>query len=588
MSMSITAPRVTSILLSLLLGACGSDASTDPDAGIAEVDANPSADAGPVPDLTAAMFDPDTVLDIAIEMDPDDWESLRHQTRSILDVLGASCLEEPPTRPFTYFASTVTVNGDVVTNVGVRKKGFFGSLSTTKPSLKVKFSEYLDDQRYSGMQRLTLNNAISDGSFVKQCLGYALFADAGVPAPRCNFATVSVNGESLGLYVHVESIKKRFLARHFSDNDGNLYEGALSDFRPGWVDTFQRKTNHEDLDRSDIEALVPAMSTSDDDLLAALEPLIDVDAFIDMWATELLIMHADGYARNTNNFYLYRESQSGRFNFIPWGIDSIMFADTTLSWEDELPPTSVWAEGVLSRRLYHHPETRARYYDRLETLLDDWDETALVAEIDRMEELIAPHVEAAATTNFAAAVDGVRDFVNGRRATIESALASEDPAWAGELRDPWCIDEIGTVSATFSTTFGTITDEDVFASGSGTLNVTVDGVAFVPVNIGSKSGYDEESGEPAIQVVAWLDDDTALILHMVIPDRDNFASGTLPVDWTTVSGYVVRILFPPGSDPVGEVVGMLGEGTLWLTEAGTTPGATVSGSMSTILYESLW
>ena len=585
--MSTTAPRVTSILLSILLAACAGEASSEPDAG-SQADADPGADAGPEPDLTVAMFDPDTLLDIAIEMAPADWESLRHQTRSILDVLGASCLEEPPTRPFTYFAATVTVNGDIVTDVGVRKKGFFGSLSTTKPSLKVKFSEYIDEQRYSGLQRMTLNNAISDPSYVKQCLGYALFADAGVPAPRCNFATVSVNGESLGLYVHVESIKKRFLARHFSDNDGNLYEGALSDFRPGWVDTFQRKTNDADLDRSDIEALVPAMSVSDDELLAALDPLVDVDAFIDMWAAELLIMHADGYARNTNNFYLYREAQSGKFHFIPWGIDSIMFADGILPWEEELPPTSIWAEGVLSRRLYALPETRARYFDRLEELLEAWDEAALVDEIDRMEELLTPHLDAETDTNFAAAVDSVRDFVNGRQAILETALAGAEPGWDGALRDPWCIDEIGTVSATFSTTFGTITDEDPFASGSGTLNVTVNGVPFVPVNVGSKSGYDEESGAAAIQVVAWLDDDTALILHMVIPDRDNFAPGTLAVDWTTVSGYVVRILFPPDSDPVGEVVAMVGEGTLWLTAASTTPGAPVSGSMSTILYESLW
>jgi hypothetical protein len=118
--------------------------------------------------------------------------------------------------------------------------------------------------------------------------------------------------------------------------------------------------------------------------------------------------------------------------------------------------------------------------------------------------------------------------------------------------------------------------------------VSVGGVPFVPVQIGSRSGYDPDSGEPAIQVVAWLDDYTALFLHRVVPDPADLAPGSLALDWTEASGYVVRIRFPPESDPVLEVVGMVGEGTLWLSQAGTTPGAAVVGSVSTTLYEPLF
>ena len=54
----------------------------------------------------------------------------------------------------------------------------------------------------SGLRRMTLNNARQDPSYINQCLGYQLFAAAGVPAPRCSFATVTVNGEQLGIYAH--------------------------------------------------------------------------------------------------------------------------------------------------------------------------------------------------------------------------------------------------------------------------------------------------------------------------------------------------------------------------------------------------
>ena len=42
-----------------------------------------------------------------------------------------------------------------------------------------------------------------------------MFEKAGLPAPRCNFARVSMNGEDLGIYVHVEPVKKAFLRDNF-------------------------------------------------------------------------------------------------------------------------------------------------------------------------------------------------------------------------------------------------------------------------------------------------------------------------------------------------------------------------------------
>ena len=81
---------------------------------------------------------------------------------------------------------------------------------------------------------------------VTQCLGYDLMRKAGVPAPRCNFAhvtVVSIDGMSEttvvdGIYSHIDSIKDPFLRRNFgSDQDqGRLYEGTLSDF---WTGSFR-------------------------------------------------------------------------------------------------------------------------------------------------------------------------------------------------------------------------------------------------------------------------------------------------------------------------------------------------------------
>jgi len=218
---------------------------------------------------------------------------------------------------------------------------------------------------------------------MNQCLGYQLFAAAGVPASRCNFAAVTVNGEELGLFAHVESVRDRFLALHFDRNEGALYEGTLSDFRPDWVNTFEFKSGDSGDDRAPLEAMVAAMEAPDAELVETLETLIDLEAFLSFWAMESLIGHWDGYAGNTNNFFLYHDPGSDLLHFIPWGIDALFFEGSS----------SVMAVGILARRLYLHEPTRTRYVDRVLDLLDGiWDESAILAEVDRMHGLVSGYV----------------------------------------------------------------------------------------------------------------------------------------------------------------------------------------------------
>lgn len=173
-------------------------------------------------DLTELIFDPERVLQVSITMAPADWDALRFQARDVYDTLGPTCMDGPPPNPYTEFPASISVDGEALSLVSVRKKGFYGSSDQFKPSLKVDLGEYVGGQTISGTDRFTFNNARQDPALVKQCLGYALFAAAGVPASRCNFANVSVNGQGLGVYVNVEDIKEPMLARHFPNITGNL------------------------------------------------------------------------------------------------------------------------------------------------------------------------------------------------------------------------------------------------------------------------------------------------------------------------------------------------------------------------------
>ena len=115
----------------------------------------------------SAYYDPNVLLEVAITLPESDFDALRQQTRDIMDIIGgADCLDEPFAKPYTWFSADITVDGETVTNVGVRKKGFIGSLSEEKPGLKIKFDQYVPDQNLAGMERMTFNNNVQENNGV--------------------------------------------------------------------------------------------------------------------------------------------------------------------------------------------------------------------------------------------------------------------------------------------------------------------------------------------------------------------------------------------------------------------------------------
>ncbi len=132
----------------------GAACSGDDDGGAGgDADAGPDADGGPGED--DALFAPDHLLEVEIVMADADWDELRAQTRTFFDIFGGDCLADPFESPFTYFRADITVDGDEYPQVGLRKKGFLGSLSEEKPSLKVKLDEYVPGQEIRGKDKLT-------------------------------------------------------------------------------------------------------------------------------------------------------------------------------------------------------------------------------------------------------------------------------------------------------------------------------------------------------------------------------------------------------------------------------------------------
>ena len=535
-------------------------------------DPDPDPDPG---DLTAAaLYDPDHIVEIEIEMLPADAAALASETNDIFTLLqGADCMDSPWSGPFNWYPGDIRVDGVLVEQVGLRKKGLIGSLSSTRPSFKVKFDKYVADQSFGGLERLTLNNSISDPTLVKQCLGYRLFEEAGIPAPRCNFAHVVAQGTDLGIYVNVEPLKRRFLRHNFDGDDrGDLYEGTLSDFRPGWTGTFEPDTGSTDPSLGPILAVTDALALlDDDDAIDALERALDLDAFHRFWAMEVLIAHWDGYTGNRNNYYVYRPSGSDRLEFLPWGIDGILY-----SREEE---QVTLANSALPNRLWSIPTERDRYLETLEELLDAvWDTDALLASIDDMVDLVEPF--ALDDDRRLPETEALRAFVAQRRDRVTAAIDAPLPTIDLPAGESVCLVEAGALNVAFDATWDTLGSSDPLSRGWSLVTgdyhgeaINLEGAAVAGLSGGNVLVATLALDGPSTvrEVVAWI---PTWQLGAEPIALGGFGAGAYLVD--------VDITTDP---PVSTTLGSLWNGSFQFTQLEGVPDGPVRGSFQGTLYD---
>jgi spore coat protein CotH len=405
-----------------------------------------SATATAADDLTADhLFDSNRVIEVSIELPVKSWDALRKQTRDAGKIFSGSM-----ENPFTSFKANITVDGKELGAVSVRKKGFLGSMDDTFPSLKIKLDEYQDQSVIAGLDNLTLNNNKQDTSLLSQYLAYRLFNAAGVQAPRCGFARVTVNGKYLGIYSNVESVGKPFLERRFGNSSGNLYEGTLADFYPKAIDRMEAKTNKKNHDRTKISRLAEILAAKDDLPLEEIRQLVDLETFMRFWAMEGLIGFWDGYSNNQNNYWIYDNVTNGKLYFMPWGADMAFMPSGFPSFGPR-GPVAIYAEAMLANRLFHNEQTCADYRETMRWLLANaWNEAELLKTIDEFEVLLKGHLHA----RQAGAVKGmksVRSFIKSRRQAVEKELDDWPVRVSPQPRRPMYQVEVGTARGHFAT-----------------------------------------------------------------------------------------------------------------------------------------
>ncbi len=154
----------------------------------------------------------DEVMKINIIVDENEWQNMLDNAKA----------EE-------YISVNVDVNGEIYENVGIRVKGnsslnMIANDDTDRYSFKIKFDKYVDNQTCQGLDKLVLNNVISDNTYMKDYLAFQLMNFMDVDGALYNYSYTMINGEYSGLYIALESYENSFAQRVYGDDDNvNMY-----------------------------------------------------------------------------------------------------------------------------------------------------------------------------------------------------------------------------------------------------------------------------------------------------------------------------------------------------------------------------
>lgn len=293
-------------------------------------------------DGSATIFDAAVVRDYRIDLPPESVTAID------AEAIPPGCV--PYQR--SYYTGTFSDGATTFPGVGVKAKGGCGSARdlTRKTALKVHLS--WDDaqvagcpakRRLAGLERFTFNNMVQDPSMSHEHLAFALYDAMGVPMPRATYARLHVNGTYYGLYLNLETIDRRFLARHFGSNRGALYEGTYfcdlvaNNVRDDDTGCLTRSFSPDACDGTpdpgddpldytplrDLIAKIDALPSTD--VAPAMAQFLDLDEWLAVWAVDLVLAHWDGHFYNLrNNYRVYHDPATDRWSLIPSGVDQTM------------------------------------------------------------------------------------------------------------------------------------------------------------------------------------------------------------------------------------------------------------------------
>lgn len=234
-----------------------------------------------------------------------------------------------------------SVIDETITNVGIRPRGGAFTRGATRKSYRLDFNEYVPGRAFYSLEVADLNGEHNDPTFLRRRLAYEHLRRMGLPMPRTHYIALYINGVFRSIQVHCEHIDEEFADSWFGSKDGNLYKclnaGSPADlsYRPagdyqtvGGGETYHEENNEPTSDYTDFINFVAFFNNSPSGtVFSGLEDELNIDNFLRYLAANVATGSWDGYWYGSNNFFLYRNTLTNRFEWIPYDYDNSLGMD---------------------------------------------------------------------------------------------------------------------------------------------------------------------------------------------------------------------------------------------------------------------
>ena len=301
--------------------------------------------------------------------------------------LPATALEQINSDPAAeeYVEGALVFNGDTISPVGIRYKGSIGAFvnclsgtnwanpsghkTCTKLSMKIKINWNGREEKFYGLKKLQFHSQNLDDSQMRERLGYWLFREMGVSAPRSVHARLLINGEYSGIYALTEQIDGRFTRYNFDNGKGNLYKEIWplnSNSQPYSEQQYLNalKTNEDEnptanLIRTFAQEIANSNSGNIQNIISDWMNVEEIIAYAVVDRTTkaddgAFHWYCSGGGCSNHNYYWYEEPTAGTLHLIPWDMDNTFeniisnanpvtpVADALGRNHQQLPAISIW------------------------------------------------------------------------------------------------------------------------------------------------------------------------------------------------------------------------------------------------------
>jgi len=346
------------------------------------------------------LYAPDVLRTLFIDFEYPDWEAE-------LEAFYGTDVEVP---------ATVTVDRVAYPGVGIHFRGntsFRNVPSGRKRGLNLSFNFVDDEQRLLGYRTLNLLNAYGDPTFLRNVL-YLRIANEYYPAPKANYVRVVINGQDWGVYVNSQQFNSDFTREAHDTNEARWRIPGSFNSRGGLEYLGESESAYRreyDIKNRDTEENWAALreftrvlnQTPPDQLIAALEPIFDVDEALRFLAVDNALQNSDGYWSRNSDYSVYRD-EDGRFHVTAYDANEALREGMQMrgfggggASGARLSPLEGAQDGskALLYRLLRVPELETKYLGYVRDVAEnwlDWERIGPVAEAYRS--LIAEAVAA--------------------------------------------------------------------------------------------------------------------------------------------------------------------------------------------------